>query len=292
VRGVIVRGITLAGTLRRAAAPQDPRASAPRRVRVLRRPRAALPAPLLPPPLLARLLAARRHRRPAAATRPAFLNQGDIHFTPEAFPQTQPQGLRGSQYAAQGLRSQDPGVGGFQHINQVLSPEAGITDPAAMFANLWRRISTALADTNVDASLSTTPQAVPATPADAAPDAPVASPHPPTPPTGPSAKHAPRVSAGVVSGPTASDQRAAQPPPPLAGGSSREADRCREADRWGEGAGGFGRSFRSFTQSFARRRPHHVRRCREFVHPRGVRDGLQCLPSPPRLCHAACTGPP
>ena len=179
-----------------------------------------------------------------------------------------------------------------QHINQVMSPEAGITDPAAMFANLWRRISTALADTNVDASLSTTPQAVPATPADAAPDAPVASPHPPTPPTGPSAKHAPRVSAGVVSGPTASDQRAAQPPPPLAGGSSREADRCREADRWGEGAGGVGRSFRSFTQSFARRRPHHVRRCREFVHPRGVRDGLQCLPSPPRLCHAACTGPP
>jgi len=120
VRSVIGSGISFAGTLRRPAVPQtsrshaaaqDPEApSAPSRVPVRQRPRTALPVPLSVPPLLARLLA-RRHCRPAPISRPAFLNQGDMPFTPEAFPQLSPSLCR-SQHPPQGLRSQDPGAAG------------------------------------------------------------------------------------------------------------------------------------------------------------------------------------
>ena len=125
VRSVIVRGITLVGTLRRPAASQtsadhpqahDPQAPAPARLPVPPRPRPAVAALFLPPPLLAHLLAARRHHRPAATSRPAFLNQGDMPFTPEAFPQLSPSLCR-SQHPPQGLRSQDPGAGAF-HLRQ------------------------------------------------------------------------------------------------------------------------------------------------------------------------------
>jgi hypothetical protein len=243
---------------------------------------------LLPPPLFARLLAARRHRRPSAATRPAFLNRADAPFTPEAYPQLSPKACAVLNTPRKDCdpKTLELVVSAFtQHINQVMSPEAGITVPAGTLPNLWHRISTALPDTNDDTSLPATPQAVPATPADAVPDAPVASPHPPTPPTGLTAKDAPCASAGIVSGPTASDQRAdatitdtaPKPPPDITAPSGPVVHRSR--------------SFRSDTQSFAHRRPRHVR-SRAFVHARGVGDALQCQPPPRRLCYAACTGPP
>ena len=138
VRSVIVRGITLAGTLRRPAMPQtgrdqpaaqDPQAPAPRHLPAPRRPSAALHVTLLPPPLLAHLLAARRHRRPAAASRPAFLNQGDKPFTPEAFPQLS---SKACAVLNTPLKECDPKTLELvfstfaSHINQLMSPEAGI----------------------------------------------------------------------------------------------------------------------------------------------------------------------
>ena len=286
VRSVIVRGIALAGTLRRPATPQDPQPPAPRRVR---QPRPALPATLLPPPLLAHLLAARRHRHPATASRHAFLNQGDTPFTPEAYPQLSPKACA---VLNTPLKDCDPKTlelvfSAFtQHINQIISPEAGIMDPAVFFPNLWHRLSTALAETKADASLSTTAEAVPPTPADTVRDAPLMPPHPPVqaPPTGPTrlwTNDAPRLAPVPLSGPTASDHPAAVAPktqPDIAAPSGPVGHRSRP--------------FRYGTQSFARRRRRHVRRCRAFVHARGVRDGLQCVPPPRRLCHAACTGPP
>ena len=217
VRSAIVRGITLAGSLRRPAASQtshhrtaaqQPQAPAPRRLPLPRPPRApststsTSPAPRawaakqtkapakragegaapLPPPWLAHLLAARHHRRPAATSRPACLNQREIHFTPRAFPQLS---AKACAVLNTPVKDCDPKtlkllVSTFtQHINQVLSPEAGIADPAAVFPNLLHRLNAALADTKAAPSLSTTPQAVPATPADTVPDAPIASPDPP-----------------------------------------------------------------------------------------------------------------
>jgi len=215
VRGVIVRGIALACTLRRPAVPktglhrtaaQDPQAPAPSRVLLPRPPttpststspaprawaakqtkapakRAGEGAAPLPLPSLAPLLAARRRHRSAETSRPACLNQREIHFTPQAFPQLS---VKACAILNTPLKDCDPKtlkllVSAFtQHINQVMSPEAGITDPAAAFPNLWHRLNAALADTNADASLSTMPQAVPATPADATPHPPVPTPHPP-----------------------------------------------------------------------------------------------------------------
>jgi hypothetical protein len=205
VRSAIVRGITLAGSLRRPAASQtsqhrtaaqQSQAPAPSRLPLPRPPRApstsTSPAPRakragegvapLPPPWLAHLLAARRHRRPAATSRPAGCKQGDIHFTPQAFPQLN---AKACAVLNTPLKDCDPKTlkllfSAFtQHINQVMSPEAGITDPAAVFPNLLHRLNAALAGTKAAPSLSTTPQAVPATPADTVPDAPIASPDPP-----------------------------------------------------------------------------------------------------------------
>jgi len=219
VRSLIARGITLAGTLRRPAVPRASRnqvaaqAPAPRRMPVPRRPRAALPAaPLLLPPLLARLLAL-RHRRPAATGRPAHLNQGDKPFTPEAFPQLSPKACA---VLNTPLKECDPKTLELvfstfaSHINQPMSPKAGMTDPAATLPNLWYRLNAALADTNNDMCLSTTPAPVPAAPADAVPDAPVVSPQPPaqaltTAPTTLSAKDATRLLSLPLSGPPASD---------------------------------------------------------------------------------------
>ena len=215
VRSVIVSGITLAGTLRRRApsltagaqtsrdhpAAQEPEVLAPQRARVPRGLRTALPAALLLPRWLAAPLLA-RHRRPAS------LNQGDTLFTPEAFPQLSPKACA---VLNTPLKDCDPRtlellVSTFtQYINQVMSPEAGITDPAAILPNLWQRLNAALADTKADTSLPATPQAVPAVPADAAPDARVASTHPPAVPTRPSAKDAPHLSPLPQSGPPASD---------------------------------------------------------------------------------------
>ena len=218
MRSAIVRGITLAGARRRPApcltagsqtsrdhaAAQHPEDSAPSRL--------PLSGWLH---LLARLLATRRHRSPASVSRPAFLNQGDAPFTPQACPQLSPQACA---VLNTPLKDCDPKTLELvfstfaSHINQLMSPDAGITDPAATLPNLWHRISTALADTKADTSLPATPQAVPAFPADAAPDAPVASPHPPAqvPPTGPtpSAKDAPRLSPLPQSGSPASESPA------------------------------------------------------------------------------------
>jgi len=298
VRSVIVRGITLAGTLRRPAAPQtgchDPeaqasQASAPTPLRVSCRPRPALPAPLLPPPLLAHLLAARRHHRPAATSRPAFLNRGDKPFTPEAFPQLSPKACA---VLNTPLKDCDPKTIELlvsalaQHISYVMSPETGITDPAAAFPNLWHRINAALAETQADTSLPATPQAAPATPADAMSDAPVASPHPPAPPTAPTklcTNDAPRPSPLPLSGPPASDQ----PPDPTITTAAPETTAVGHA---GPPPSNSGRPLRGRTKYFARWRRRPLR-CGRPLFPPGLRDALQRAP-PCRPCYPTCTGPP
>ena len=333
VRSVIVRGIALAGALRRPTlsrtshhhtAVQDPQAPAPGRLRAPLRPRTPSTstspalrawaakqtkaptkragegaAPLITP-WLAPLLAARRHQRSAETSRPASLNHGDMHFTPQAFPQLSPKACA---VLNTPLKDCDPKtlkllVSAFtQYINQVMSPEAGITDPAAAFTNLWHRLNAALADTKADPSSSTTPQAVPATPADAAPNATAASPHPPvqaqpTAPTTQWTNQAPRASPPPLSHPPIPDQPADVPitaapetTPDIATLSSPVGHASRSLSNPG-------RSFRSSPQSFARRRPRHVPRCRAFVHVRSLRDGPQSPPPPRRLYYAASTGPP
>jgi hypothetical protein len=236
--------------------------------------------------LLARLLAARAHCRPAR------LNRGHALFTPQAFPQLS---SRACAVLNTPLKDCDPETLRLvfstftQHINQVLSPEAGITDPQAILPNLWHRISTALADTNADASLSTTPEARPATPADVVPNAPIASPDPPAkaPPTEPTRQWtnlAPRLSPLPLSGPPASDQPAnatittATPEAtPEIAPSAPVVHRSRS------------RSFRNHIQSFLRW--HRLRLCPPLF-PRSLRHKLQCFPPPWRLYYAACTGPP
>ena len=315
VRGVIVRGITLACTLRRPAvsrtgcdyaAAQGPEAPAPSRLPRPRLPRAPSTYPALrawaakqtkapakragegaaplPPPWLAHLLAARHHRRPA------WPNQGDIHFTPQAFPQLSPKACA---VLNTPLKDCDPKtlkllVSTFtQHINQVMSPEAGIADPAAAFPNLLHRLNAALADAKADPSLSTTPESGPATPPDTVPDAPPQPPAqaPTTAPTSQWTNHAPRLSPLPPSGPPASDQPADATTTAAAPATTPDnATPCAPLVHRS-------RSFRYHTRSFARRRGRHVRRCRAPF-PRGVRDGRRCLPPPWRLYYAACTGPP
>ena len=305
VRSVIVRGITLAGTLRRPAAPQTSPAAAqhpdprtPTRLRAPHRPptpstspaprerspakRAGEGAAPLLPPWLVRLLADRR-RHPAPVRRPAFLNQGDAPFTLEAFPQLSPKACA---VLNTPLKDCDPKtlellVSTFtQYINQVMSPEAGITDPTATFPDLWHRISTALADTNLDTSSLATPEAV------AVPDAPLASPHPPAPPTAPTrlwTNYAPRVSPLPLSGPPASDPpadatitpAAPKTPPEIAAPSAPVVHRSR--------------SFRYHTQSS----PRWCRRDSQPSLPRRIRVYLCASVVPFSCCHyAASTGPP
>jgi len=306
VRSAIIRGITLAGVLRRPAtsktghhpaAPQDPQTPAPRRLSVprpqrtpststspaLRAKRAGEGAATLPPPWLARLLARRQHR-------PAWPNQGDIHFTPQAFPQLSPKACA---VLNTPVKDCDPKtlelvVSAFtQHINQVMSPVAGITDPQAILPNLWHRISTALADTNADASLSTTPEAL-ATPADVVPDAPLASSHPSVqaPPTAPASQwtnQAQCLSPLPLSGPPVSDQTAdatitaAAPdtPPDIAAPSAPLVRRST--------------SLLYSTEHFARWR----RRISQSSLPRRIRVFLCASVVPFSCCHyVACTGPP
>jgi hypothetical protein len=180
-----------------------------------RRPRTALPVPLLLPRWLA-LLLSRRHRRSASVSRPAFLNQGDAPFTPQAYPQLSPTACA---VLNTPLKDCDPEtlelvLSAFaQHISEVMSPEAGITDREATLPSLWQRLSTALADIKADTSLPAPPDAAPATPTDAVPEAPALSPDPPVqaPPTEPTrlwTNDAPRVSPVPLSGPPASDQPA------------------------------------------------------------------------------------
>ena len=307
VRSAIVSGITLAGVLRRPpasqtspdhAAAQDPEAHAPTRVRVPRRPSAPLPVPSLLPPWLAPLLT--RRRRSRSATRPAFLNQRDAPFTPEACPQLSPKACAVlntplKDCAPETLELLFSALA--QHISDLMSPESGMTDLAATLPNLWQRLSTALGDTKAATSLPATPDAALATATDAVPQVPVLSPHPPThspptAPTKPSAKDAPRLSPVPLSSPPPSHHPAdatitapapqtapdiAAPSAPVVHGSRPLSDS--------------GRSFRPATQSVAPWRRSPFRCCRALFG-RGVRDGLQCLPPPWRLYYAACTGPP
>jgi len=315
VRSVIGSGINLAAALRRPAVPQTSRnhaatqAPAPRQVRGPSRPRTPSTSPALRerspakragkgaatllPPWLARLLA-RRHHRLAPVSRPAFRNRGDIHFTPQAFPQLSPKACA---VLNTPLKDCDPKtlnllVSAFtQHINQVISPEAGIADPTAAFPNLLHRLSTALNDAKADTSAPAMPEAAPATPTDALPDAPpVASPHRPVqaPPTAPARQwtnDAPRVSPLPLSGLPASDQQAdatittaaPQTPPDIPAPFGPVVHRSR--------------SFRYDTRSFAPRRRSRFRRCRTLFL-RSLRDDLQSRPPPYRLYYAACTGPP
>ena len=288
VRSAIVSGIALAGTLRRpapsqtsrdGAAAQHPEAPAPRPVPGQPRSPASLPAPLL----LARLLAfARRQRKSAATSRPAFLNHADTPFTPEAFPQLSP---RACAVLNTPLKDCDPKtlelvVSTFaQYINQVMSPEAGITNPAATLPNLWHHISTALGDTKADTALPATPEALLATPADEVPDAPVAPPDPAAhvPATSSSAKDAPRVSPIPSSGPPAFHQPADATIPVVAPQTVPAI-----ADR----------SFRNSIQSVPPWRCPRPFRPSSALFPPGAPEGLQCLPPPWRLYYAACTGPP
>jgi len=284
VRSAIVSGITLAGALRRPAASrtsrdhagaQDRQAPPPRRVPLPRRPSAALPAPLPLPPWLAPLRARRR--------RPACLSQGDVPFTPQAFPQLSPQACA---VLNTPLKDCDPKtlellVSTFtQYVNQVMSPEAGIADPQAVLPNLWHRISTALADTEADASPPATPGPVPATPADETPEPPVAPPHPPAPPTGPAM---PSAKAGVPPSDAKIIAVAPDTTPDIAAPSAPVGHASRPLSNPD-------RSFRYNTQSFAPRRRRSLLYCRALF-PRALRDALQCQP-PWRLCYAACTGPP
>jgi len=312
VRSVIVRGITLAGTLRRPAlsrtsrcraAAQDPQTPAPSRVLVRRRPPAGLPAPLLSPPLLAHLLAARRHRRPEAASRPAFL-QADKPFTPEAFPQL---GAKACAVLNTPLKDCDPRtlelvVSTFaSHINQLMSPEAGITDLEAAFPNLWHRLNAALADTSAETSPPPTPE--PAAPADAVRDAPVASPHPPA-PTGPtelSAKDPPRLSPLPLSDPRSDAATIAAAPPTTPAVTAPSAPVGHASPPLSDP----GRSFRYDTQSFARSRRRHFRCPGHHGRP-PHRHNPPCAGHLPQVsarqsrrknvilyvCHTASTGPP
>jgi hypothetical protein len=299
---VIVRAITLAGTLRRPAVPQtarhhpeaqDPQAPARRPVRVPRRPRPALPAPLVPPPVLAHLLAARRHHRPVATSRPACLNQGDKPFTPEARPQLSPQA---SAVLNTPLKDRDPKTlelvfSTFSSpINRLMSPEAGMTDPAAKLPNLWHRLNAAPGDTEAETCLSTTPQPVPATPADEVPDAPVAPPQKAltTGPTTPSAKDAPRLSPLPLSGRPASD-----PPPDAAicAPAPRTTPHIAPVRPASRSLSNPGQSLPHHTQSFMCRRRRHVPSSHPLS-PQSLRDALQCLPPPSRLYYAASIRPP
>jgi len=276
VHSAIVSGITLAGTLRRPAVSQTSRdhaaARAPTRrsVRVPRRPRTAFPAPLLLPRLLACLLT-RRHRRPAAASRP----QGYSPFTPEACPQLTPKACA---VLNTPLKDCDPKTlevlfsALAQHINELMSPEAGMTDPRAALPNLWYRLSAALGDIKPETSSPTKPEAVPTIPGNAVPDGPLVPPHPPAPPTRRSAK-----ASAPLSGPPASDR----PPDATITTAAPETTPdvtapSRPLVEGGRPLANFGRSFRCCAQSLARR-------CRR---------PFQGSSQPWRLCYAACTGPP
>jgi hypothetical protein len=293
VRSAIVSGITLAGVLRRPAvsqnsphhaAAQDPAAAPPTRVRFPRRPRAAPPALSLLPRLLALTC---RYRRYPSVSRPACLNQGDAPFTPEAYPQLSPKACA---VLNKPLKDCDPKtlellLSAFaQHINDLMSPESGMTDPAATLPNLWQRLSTALADTQADTSLPAPPDTAPATATDAVPEVPALSPHPPAhaPPTGPTsspAKAAPPMPQATLSGPPASDHpaeatitaAAPQTPPDIAAPCAPVVPGSRPLSN-------SGRSF-----PFC---------CYRALFPRGARDGLPCLPPPWELYYPACTGPP
>jgi len=282
VRSAIVSAITLTGARRRPvlpqtsqdhAAAQHPQAPVPRRVPVPHPPRAALPAPLLLPPWLPPLLARRRRR-------PACLNQADTPFTPETHPQLSPKACA---VLNTPVKDCDPKtlellVSTFtQYINQVMSPETGSMDPQAVLPNLWHRLSTTLADTDLDVSLPAAPQPVPATLADEVPDAPVASPHPPAPltgPTMPSAKDASRLSPLPLPGLPASD--------PLAEAITTTAAAPKTPPD-------FAARSAPVRHASLRRRLFRRRRA-SFLGSRS--DKLQCLPPPWRLYYAACTGPP
>jgi len=238
-------------------------------------------------------LLARRHRHPAATSRPAFLNQGDTPFTPQAYPQLSPKACA---VLNTPLKDCDPKtlellLSAFtQHINQIMSPEAGITDPQAFLASLWHRLSIALDDAKADTSLPATPEAVRATPADAVADAPAVLPDPPVPapPTGPgpSAEDAPRLSTVPLSDPPADaviTAAAPQTTPDSAVPSAPVGHASRPLSNPG-------RLFRYPTQSAARWRLFHF--CSALFPSRGVRDALPCPRPPWRLYYAACTGPP
>jgi len=294
VRSAIVGGLNLAGARRRPpvsqtscnhAAAQHPKPSAPSRPPVPPRPH-----------LLARLLA-RRHRGAASVHRPPFLNRADAPFTPQAYPQLSPKACA---VLNTPLKECDPETLKLlfsalaQHMNELMSPEAAMADPEAMLPNLWHRLSTVLGDTEADDSLPATPQAIPATRADTMPRAPVLPPHSPVqaPPTGPSAKDAPRAAQAPPSAPPASDPPAdAAITAPAPKTTPDIAAPCAPVGHASPRLSNPGRSFRYDTQFFARRRPRLFRSCRPLF-PRGVRDGLQCLPRPCRLCCTAPTGPP
>jgi hypothetical protein len=225
--------------------------------------------------------------------------QGDAPFTPEAFPQLS---HKACAVLNTPLKDCDPEslervLSAFaQHISELMSPESGITDPAATLPNLWQRIGTALADTKADTAWPATSDAAPASPTDAVPDAPVVSPDPPvqvpaTEPTRLWTNVAPRVSPALLSGPPASDQPAdamiiagtPQTTPGITAPSAPVAHGSRPLCNSGP-------SFRFCTESLARWRRRPFRCCRALFPP-GMRD-VQRLPPPWRLYYAACTGPP
>jgi len=300
VRSAIGSSINLAAALRRPpasqaspdhAAAQHPQAPVPSRVPLPRRPPRARPLPFLLPHWLAPLLAHYR-RRPASENRRAFPNHGDTPFTPEAYPQLSPKACA---VLNTPLKDCDPKTlellfSAFsQHISELMSPEAGITDPAATLPALLHRLNTALGDAKADTSLPATPGAVSVTPGDAVPDAPAVSPHPPAPPAGPtrpSAKDAPRLPPLPLSDPpndATITAAARETPPDIAALSARS------------------RSFRCDTQSFARHRRRHVRcpsrhgrpigpTCAGHLPPVSARQYRRQSVIPYR--YAACTGPP
>ena len=195
---------------------------------------------------------------------PHFSTQGDKPFTPEACPQLSPKACA---VLNTPLKERDPRTLELVfptfagHGNQLMSPEAGVTDPTAALPNLWHRLNAALADTNNSTGLSTIPEPVPATPADALQDAPVVPPQPPA--------HAqasdPPINAAITAPAPQSTRHIAAPYAPVGHASQSSSTP--------------GQSFRYLPQSFKWWRRRHVRDCPAFS-PQSLRDALQCLPPP------------
>src|SRR5487761_2421286 len=184
VRSVIAGGITLAGGLRRPAAPQPGRnPPAPRDLAPPpspsrpRRPRAAAP---VPPPRPARFgwLArwfGRNRPRPASLARPPFPDSDDTPFTPEAYP-----GLSAEACAIFNtpVEKCDSDILRLVlaalalHIADAMPPELGMTDAKAVFSSLWGRLGAEPGEARPDAPPAEAPTPAPATPKDAEPDAP------------------------------------------------------------------------------------------------------------------------
>jgi len=268
VRSVIAGGITLAGGLRRPAAPQSGRnppaprdLAAPPSPSRPRRKRAAAP---VPPPRparpgwLARWFGPNRPRH-ASPARPPFHNGDDTPFTPEAYPGLSPEACA---IFNTPVEKCDPDILRLVlaalalHIANSMPPELGMTDAKAMFSTLWGHLGIVPGEAMPDARPAEEPAPAPAAPKDAGPDAPLLQ--------------------AQRTEPT-DDAIAARETPPDAASPTGPVFRPD-------------RSLFDRSRSFRHRRRSFVLRCRARFR-RSLPGWLQ-RPPPRRLCYAACAGPP